>query len=403
MSAVSLTAVGQLKGQTAPYSLASITGTVYDSSGATFTIPATKSLVFFRSKTFTSPLPPENQGIVTTIAGDGNGFLTPTSLYYPYGLTAYLDDNVLVCDYNCIRYINSSATLSIFAGNETTEGFSDGIGTQSYLARPQGVTFDAATNTVYVADTNNHRIRKLIPTWPTWWLTTIAGRSEGGFADGTGTNAVFFKPSCVAVRGSDLIVADAGYYGGKIRKVTLEGVVTTLAGSGSVGFADGTGAQASFNDVKGIAVDAQGNVYLADTFNHRIRKMTFPNGLIPNGGVVTTFAGDGYMADGFGQGRYANGVGTAASFNRPTGIAIDLYGNLYIADWGNHRIRKVTPGGVVTTFAGDGYESNIFGEGRWLDGVGTAASFNRPYAIAINSRGNLFVNDSMNFRIRKIV
>jgi len=163
-----------------------------------------------------------------------------------------------------------------------------------------------------------------------------------------------------------------------IRKVTPNGKVSTLAGSRS-GFADGHGQNARFNKPHGIAVDAAGNLYVADTKNHRIRKVT------PNG-EVSTLAGN--------EQGFADGWGRNARFNEPNGIAIDAAGNLYIGDEGNHRIRKVTPNGEVSTLAGS--------EQGFADGQGSAARFHNPSGIAIDAVGNLYVADTRNKRIRKV-
>ena len=154
--------------------------------------------------------------------------------------------------------------------------------------------------------------------------------------------------------------------------------VTTLAGSGEGDFADGIGTAASFIDV---AVDGDGNVLVADSDHHRIRKIS------PNG-VVTTLAGSG-------EGDFADGIGTAASFSSPCGLAVDGDGNVLVADYGNHRIRKISPNGVVTTLAGSG-------EDDFADGIGTAASFCSPCGVAVDGDGNVLVADFLNDRLRKI-
>ncbi|MDP6772479.1 MAG: Ig-like domain-containing protein, partial [Anaerolineales bacterium] len=157
--------------------------------------------------------------------------------------------------------------------------------------------------------------------------------------------------------------------------------VKTLAGSGSIGSADGTGTAASFKYPEGLAVDFIGNVYVADTWNHLIRKIT-------PAGVVTTLAGSGYEGS-------ANGTGTAASFRLPSGIAVDGSGNVYVADHTNNRIRKITSAGVVTTLAGSGSEGSA-------DGTGTAASFYYPAGVAVDGSGNVYVAGHGNHLIRKI-
>jgi sugar lactone lactonase YvrE len=162
-------------------------------------------------------------------------------------------------------------------------------------------------------------------------------------------------------------------------KITPAGAVTTLAGS-TDGFADGVGAAAQFNFPFGVAVDAAGNVYVADTDNHSIRKITLA-------GEVSTLAGSGYPGN-------ADGPGGFARFGYPLRVAVDAAGNLYVADTGNNRIRKISPAGAVTTLAG----SN---EG-FVDGVGAAAQFSQPNGVAVDAAGNVYVADTNNQRIRKI-
>ncbi len=165
----------------------------------------------------------------------------------------------------------------------------------------------------------------------------------------------------------------------KIRKITPAGEVSTLAGSGAYGFADGDGINAKFYFPKGIALDASGNLYVADDINHRIRKIT------PTG-TVTTIAGSTSGSD--------DGDGINAKFNNPRGVTLDAAGNIYVADAGNHRIRKITPTGTVSTIAG----STV----GVTEGIGTAAKFNTPAGVAVDASGNIYVADDENERIRKI-
>ncbi|MFY8034755.1 MAG: NHL repeat-containing protein, partial [Flexibacteraceae bacterium] len=229
----------------------------------------------------------------------------------------------------------------------------------------------------FVADRLNHVIRKITPAG---LVTTIAGTGAPGYVNGTGTSAAFNYPSSVAVDASgNLYVAD--YYNHRIRKITASGVVTTLAGSGSISFADGTGEAAAFSYPISVAVDASENVYVGDSYNHRVRKIT-------SDGIVTTLAGSGIQD-------YVDGIGTSAAFNFPYGVAVDTDGNVYVADVSNQRIRKITADGAVTTLAGSGNSG-------FADGTGIAASFSNAAGLATDASGNVYVADYLNHRIRKI-
>jgi len=320
---------------------------------------------------------------VSTFAGSGTaGFAdgTGTAALFntPSGVALDASGNVYVADRenNRIRKITPAGVVTTLAGSGTF-GFADGAGATAQFRTPNGVAVDASGN-VYVADVNNHRIRKITPAGV---VSTFAGSGERGSANGTGTAAQFDYPRDVATDASgNVYVADI--YCGLIRKITPAGVVSTLAGSGTSGFADGAGTAAQFNNPLGVAIDASGNVYVGDYSNHRIRKIT-------PAGVVTTFAGSGTAG-------FANGTGTTAQFNNPVGITLDASGNVYVADGGNHRIRKITPAGVVTTFAGSGTAG-------FADGAGTTAQFSNPSGVALDASGNVYVADRTNHRIRKIV
>jgi hypothetical protein len=318
-----------------------------------------------------------SDAVVTTFAGssqgssDGTG--TNATFRLPKGVAVDSSGNVYISDYlnNRIRKITSTGVVTTLAGSGTGQ-FADGTGTNASFKEPLGIAVDSAGN-VYVGDAQNYRIRKITSAGV---VTTLAGSSQG-FADGTGTNATFNGPSSLVVDSSgNVFVADTVNH--RIRKITSAGVVTTLAGS-SQGFADGTGASASFNYPDGIGLDSSGNVYVADQGNNRIRKIT------PLG-VVTTFAGSGAASS-------SNGTGTNASFADPRGLVFDSSGNIYIGQE-NHLIRKITPAGVVTTLAGSSQGSS--------DGTGTNATFNRPIGLGIDSTGNIYITDLGNSRIRKI-
>jgi streptogramin lyase len=185
----------------------------------------------------------------------------------------------------------------------------------------------------------------------------------------------------VAVDGAgNVYVADTKNY--RIRKITPTGVVSTLAGSGTPGFADDTGPKARFHTPYGVAIDGKGNVYVADTFNHRIRKIT-------PAGVVSTLAGSGTPG-------FADDTGPKARFHTPAGVAVDGAGNVYVADYINNRIRKITPAGVVSTLAGSGTK------GSADDDTGPKAQFKEPFGVAVDGAGNVYVADYGNNRIRKI-
>ena len=267
-----------------------------------------------------------------------------------------------------------------FVGMPGGLGSVDGTGSSARFSNPYGVAVDSAGN-VYVADTENHTIRKVTPAG---LVTTLAGSAgQFGSADGTGSAARFYVPDSVAVDSTgNVYVADS--WNSTIRKVTPAGEVTTLAGSaGQVGSADGTGSAARFDYPSGVAVDNEGNVYAADYYNSTIRKVTA-------GGVVTTLAGSA------GQWGSADGIGSAARFDRPEGVAVDSAGNVYVADMPNCTIRKVTAAGLVTTLAGSP------GQRGSADGAGSAARFYFPAGVAVDSDGNVYVADYYNSTIRKV-
>jgi sugar lactone lactonase YvrE len=319
---------------------------------------------------------------VTTLAGSGvpayaDGTGTGASFNLPIGLTLDAAANVYVADRqnHRIRIVTPGGVVTTLAGSGTAT-FADGTGSGASFAFPEGVGADAAGN-VYVADYGNQRIRIVTPGGV---VTTLAGSGTATFADGTGTGASFNFPAGVAVDAAGNAYVD-DQSNNRIRIVTPAGVVTTLAGSGASAFADGTGTTASFAFPAGVALDPAGSVYVADFSNNRIRVVT-------PAGVVTTLAGSGASA-------FADGTGTTASFSQPAGVAVDANGKVYVADFNNNRIRMVTPAGVVTTLAGSG----AFG---FADGTGAAAVFNNPGAIAVDLAGNLYVCDKSNHRIRKL-
>ncbi len=390
------------------------------------------------------------QGVVTTLAGvagyygTNDGTASEALFDYPKGVAVDSADNVYVADSgnNTIRKITPQGVVTTLAGlaqfdqnGNPIAGTNDGTGSLARFDFPQGVAVDSADN-VYVADTYNDTIRKVTPDGVVITLAGLAGKS--GSTDGAGAKARFYIPSGIAVDSAGNVYA-ADSYNDTIREVTPAGVVTTLAGIASdVGNANGTGSKARFSFPSSVAVDAAGNVYVADTDNSTIREITSaalvttiagvavsfgtadgtgsearfdvpwaiatgPNGniyiadtgncsvrKITPAGLVTTVAGlSGFIGS-------TDGIGTQARFEYPQGVAVDTSSNIYVADSGNNTIRKVTPSGVVTTLAG------LAGSHGSADGIGSKARFDFPFGIAVDTAGNVYVADSLNDTIRKI-
>jgi len=329
----------------------------------------------------------------TTIAGvsvkpgttDGTGGGANLPLFYrPTGLVANSSGNLYVTDagYGLIREVTPAGVVTTVAGTPGLSGGTDGTGAETNVSfnAPQGPALDSAGN-LYVSDYLGATIRKITPAGV---VTTVAGSaSVTGLTDATGSEARFLNPSGLAVDAAgNIFVADTGNR--VIRKITPAGVVTTFAGTaGTAGTADGTGTAASFNYPRGLAVDSAGNLYVGDCNNNTIRKIT-------PAGVVTTFAGTAGTYGG------ADGVGAAARFNFPNGLAVDGTGNIYVADEINNTIRKITPAGVVTTLAG------LAGASGRVDGQGSAARFDHPTGVTVDGQGNVYVTDYNNQLIRKV-
>jgi sugar lactone lactonase YvrE len=273
-------------------------------------------------------------------------------------------------------------SLALFAGDASSLGSLDGTGSAARFNGASGVATDSAGN-VFVADTGNHTIRKITSAGVVSTLAGTAGSS--GSTDAAGAAARFNSPRGVATdNAGNVYVADSG--NNTIRKITPTGVVSTLAGTaGSSGSTDASGAAARFNTPRGIASDAAGTLYVADSGNNTIRKIT-------PAGVVTTLAGTA------GSSGSTDASGAAARFNGPMGVAIDSANNVYVADTNNHTIRKITSAGAVSTLAGTAGIANS------ADGIGAAASFNAPMGVATDSaaNANVYVADTNNNTIRKV-
>jgi sugar lactone lactonase YvrE len=327
-------------------------------------------------------------GVVTTLAGaagqvgaaDGSG--SAARFNYPIGIATDAAGDIYVADLDnsAIREVTPGGSVSTIAGSLGMSGTADGQGGSARFNHPSAVALDAAGN-VYVIDTSSQTVREIAVGGN---VTTLAGMPEiGGRADGTGTAASFFYPSGIASTGSGaLYIADTGNQ--SIRAMASPGVVTTLAGSaGQKGSADGTGSQATFAYPYGVASNGSSGLYIADSGNNTIR-------VAAAAGAVTTFAGTAGVAGS------ADGVGAAASFSNPTGVAVDGSGNVFVADTQNSTIRRISPGGTVTTFAG------VAGSTGTSDGTGSAARFNFPAGIAVDTLNNIYVADTRNNTIRKI-
>jgi hypothetical protein len=341
-------------------------------------------------------------GLVISGSADGTG--TNAQFDYPKGVAVDSAGNLYVADTlnNTIRKMTPAGTnwmVTTIAGQVGVNGINgmvaDGMGTNATFNNPTSIAMDSAGN-LYVADTLNNTIRKMTPAGTNWVVSTLAGSAQQmiGSADGTGTNAQFFWPSGVAVDGSgNIYVADTG--NNKIRKIRSAGVVSTLAGlPGSQGSVDGTGNNARFSGPSGAAVDSTGNLYVGDVGNNTIREVT-------SLGEVSTMAGQDRSQNLYGGS--ADGVGSEAQFNQPSGVAVDINGNVFVADTANSEIRMVTQGGVVSTIAGNTAWIQLGSPiGGSVDGMGTNAQFYFPYGVAVDGAGNLYVADTDNSTIRKI-
>ncbi|MDJ0366849.1 NHL repeat-containing protein [Hymenobacter sp. H14-R3] len=327
---------------------------------------------------------------VSTLAGTGtagftNGAGSAAQFNGPNSVAVDAQGTVYVADINnnCIRKVTAAGVVSTLAGTGTA-GQTDGPGATAQFFLPTGIAVDAQ-GTVYVADTNNNCIRTISPAGV---VSTLAGAAGQGLQDGPAATAKFWRPQGLALdQQGALYVADSN--NNRIRKITAQGVVSTVAGSGPAdvkfvdeNFADGPGNAALFYSPSGVAVNGQGAVYVADYRNNRIRSIT-------PAGVVSTVAG--------GVAGYADGDAAQAKLFLPTGVAVDASGTLYVADWGNGCLRCISPAGQVSLFAGS---STRLG---FADGPVASSLFSRSVGLAVNAAGTeLYVADTNSHRIRKI-
>jgi sugar lactone lactonase YvrE len=333
--------------------------------------------------------PPASVLTMATVAGqagvsghaDGAGVQAQFSL--PNNLVLDPAGDLYVADTanNTIRKITPDGTVSTAAGVAGSHGNTDGAGSQARFWAPFGIAIDGSGN-LYIADTANNIIRKMTPDGT---VTTVAGTPGfPGNRDGLGAAARFRNPWSVAADSSgNVYVADMS--NNSIRKITPTGLVSTVAGLGGLsGNTDGVAAAARFNHPFALAVDGADNIYVSDTANNAIRKIT------PNGAVTTIAGLPGYAGN-------ADGTGDSARFSAPQGLATDAAGNVYVADTGNNAIRKITPTGTVTTLPIPALVSNAK-----ATNATNAASLNNPDGVAVDSTGNIYVADTGNHCIRKL-
>ena len=346
-------------------------------------------------KAFTLTVAAGSSSIILTVAGNGvpgysgdGGPATSAELYLPYGVAVDGSGNLYIAGYfdHRVRKVSPTGTITTVAGTGVGGFSGDGVpAASSQLYFPRVVVADASGN-LYIADSANHRIRKVSAGGI---ITTVAGTGSWGYSGdgGPATSARLNYPYSVATDGAgNLYIADSG--NSCVRKVSPGGIITTVAGiDGYWGYSGdgGPATSAQLNQPAGLAVDGSGNLYIADEDNNRIRKVS-------SGGIITTVAGTGvggFSGDG--------GSATSAQLSGPFSATVDGSGNLYIADMKNHRIRKVSPNGIITTVAGTGM-GGFSGDG----GPATSAQLNEPSAAAPDASGNIYIADHSNHRIRLV-
>jgi len=333
-------------------------------------------------------------GIITTAAGNGTpgysgdgGPAPKAQLNWPRDMAVGEDGSLYIADTNnhCIRKVSPEGTISTVVGTGTSGYSGDrGRAASAQLNRPRDVEA-GADGSLYIADTDNHCVRKVTPDGV---IHTLAGLGASGYRGdgGPATSAQLAWPQDVAV-GADgcLYIADVGNH--RIRKVALDGTIRTVAGTGVWGYGGdgGPATRAQLARPRGVFVDADGSVFVGDTENHRIRKVT------PEG-TITTVAGngsEGYSGDG--------DLAIRAQLAWPRGVVMDAEGSLFIADCGNSVIRKVAPDGTIGTVAGTGTEG-YSGDG----GPATRAELADPHGIVLGADGSLYIGEPRNHCIRKV-
>ncbi|MEU9337088.1 RICIN domain-containing protein [Streptomyces sp. NPDC048290] len=336
-----------------------------------------------------NPIPPISTAAGTGTAGfsGDNGPATAAQLNRPYGVAVDSNGTVYFSDYNNHRVgkIATDGRISTVAGNGAAGFRGDGgPAASAQLNGPREVAVDGAGN-LYIVDANNHRVRKVATNGV---ISTVAGNGAAGFSGdgGPATAAQLNLPLGVAAtKGGVLYIAE--YNNHRVRRVAADGVISTVAGNGAAGFAGdgGPATAARLNRPYGVAVDSAGNLYITDSENHRVRK-------VATDGEISTVAGNGtggFAGDG--------GPATAAQLNLPLGVVADSTGALWITDHRNHRVRKVTADGKMSTAAGTG-TAGFGGDG----GPATSAQLNALYGLAVDSVDTVYIADHVNNRIRRI-
>jgi sugar lactone lactonase YvrE len=334
-----------------------------------------------------------SKGIINTFAGTGafelagdGGPATSASLNFPSGVALDASGNLFIADFqnSRVRRVNPSGNISSIAGSGRFRLSDDGIsGTTSVLSIPTGIAIDSQ-GSLFLTENQRARVRKISPDGT---VTTVAGNGFQGFGGENvpATGSTLYSPSRLAIdSNNNLFISDNAYH--RIRVVTPEGLIRTVAGTGQIAFAGdgGPATSAALNQPEGVATDKQNNLYVADSLNHRIRRIN------PQG-IISTIVGTG-AADSRGD----EGLATAASVNQPTGVFVDSDGNLYVAERAGNRIRKIS-NGIITTIAGTGQPGSA-GDG----GQATDATLNQPGGVVVDPDGNIFIAELVGSRIRRI-
>ena len=340
-----------------------------------------------------------NAQIITTIAGNGtasysgdNGAATAAGLNIPAGIDLDAFGNIYITEFSnhCIRKVTASTGIITTVAGNGTAGYSgdNSAATAAELNYPYDVAVNASGN-VYIVDCYNNRIRRVDVT--TGIITTIAGNGTAGYSgdNGAATAAQLNYPTGVTLDvAGNIYIADNGNQ--RIRKINATtGIITTIAGNGTAGYSGDNGAAtaAGLLSPKDAVFDVSGNIYIADNGNNRIRKVNASTG------IITTIAGNGtagYSGD--------NGIATAAQLHLPQSVAFDALGNLYIADQSNNVVRKINTTGIISTVVGYYGLGNYSGD----EGTATAAQLNSPWGLALDVKGNIYIADENNNRLRMV-